>query len=137
MPEALFRGAFSKADPSFREIGRLAELFQTTLSATAIQFVKYSKEPCVFAISKNLQTPWICSPERFEFRPRRLDHLHAYSCAAEVAKVGCGVRRSSKVPAGAWFEDYSASDDAYITEESIVLGKSGYIYTLLWVHEEI
>ena len=137
MPEMMFKAAIGKAEPSFREIERLANTFQTTLSATAIQFVRFSREPCVFAITKDLRTPWFCSPDRFEFRLRRLDHLHAYSCAVEVAKAGHGVKRSSNVPAGAWFEDFSASDKAFITEESIVLGKSGYIYTLLWVHDAI
>lgn len=137
MPQHLFSPMLGKVEPSFAEIQRLAEVFHTTLSATAIQFAKHSKEPCVFAISKDLQRPWFCIPDGFEFRLRCPERIHAYSCAAEALNLGQRLVRASDVPAGVWFEDYSDTGKDYITEESLLLGNTGIVYTLLWVHDAI
>lgn len=135
MPQQFFTPLLGRAEPSFTEIERLATIFRTTLSATAIQFTKYSKEPCVFAISKNLQRPWFCIPYGFEFRVRIAERVHAFSCAAEVLKSGRRVIRASDVPAGVWFENFSDTGKDYITEESFALGDTGLVYSLIWVHD--
>jgi len=137
MPQHLFTQALGMTEPSFTEIQRLADVFHTTLSATAIQFAKCSKEPCVFAISKDLQRPWFCVPDGFEFRLRFPERVHAYSCAADAVKTGRRLVRATDVPAGVWFEDYSDTGKDYITEESLVLGNTGLVYTLLWIHDAI
>ena len=137
MPCDMFKPALNHCDPSFAEISRLANLFQTTLSATAIQYVKYTQEPCVFIISKNLGKPWFFVREDFDFRVESRDKIHAYSVTADTIKNGCKYDRANDVPAGVWFRGYSDSGKDYITEETFVLGNSGIAYTLLWVHDAI
>jgi len=137
MPSHLFIDALNQVEPSFSEIKRLANIFNTTLSATAIQFVKYSREPCAFIISKNLGKPWFYTAEGFEFWIEMRDTVHAYSVTADTINHGKKNGRANDVPAGVWFRGYSDSGKDYITEESIILGNSGIAYTLLWVHDAI
>lgn len=137
MPSELFAPAMKSVDPSFSEISRLANIFDTTLSATAIQYVKYSREPCAFIISKHLEKPWFFTAEGFEFWIEAREKVHAYSVTADTFKRGKKSGRADNVPAGVWFRGYSDSGKDYITEETFVLGNSGIVYTLLWVHNAI
>ena len=138
MPSQLFVAALDQVDPSFSEISRLANMFNTTLSATAIQFVKYSKEPCAFIISKDLEQPWIFTAEGLgEFWVERRNRIHAYSVTAATVKHGKTSGRADDVSAGVWLQNYSDTGKDYITEEALVFSDSGIAYTLLWVHDEI
>lgn len=137
MPSHLFTAAIDQVDPSFSEILRLSNIFNTSLSATAIQFVKCSREPCVFIISKDMEKPWFFTAEGFEFRMERRDKIHAYSVTADAIKHGKNKGRADDVSAGIWFQGYSDSGKDYITEEAMVFGDSGIAYTLLWVHDAI
>ncbi len=137
MPSLLFTKALELVDPSFSEISRLAHFFNTTLSATAIQFVKYSKEPCAFIISKNLETPWVYTAEGFEFWVEKRDKIHAYSVTADTVKHERNSGRADNVSAGVWLQGYSDSGKDYITEETLYFRDSGIAYTLLWVHDAI
>ncbi|MDA3873236.1 MAG: ImmA/IrrE family metallo-endopeptidase [Kiritimatiellae bacterium] len=138
MPKHMFCDAIDKGiSPCFDEIERLSDIFTTSLSATAIQYVKYRKEPCAFICSKNLGSIWWYKSDTFEFRIEHRDKVHAYSVAADAVKHGLRSDRASDVPAGVWLEEYSDSGKDYITEESLVLGSTGIVYTLLWLHEAI
>jgi Zn-dependent peptidase ImmA (M78 family) len=138
MPESMFSDEIDHStDPSFREIERLAHKFNTSLSATAIQYVKYNSEPCAFVTSKDLMNPWFFSADDFGFRLEYRKKIHAYTCAHEVAKNKMRIHRDSKISAGTWLQGYSDTGKDYITEESLALGDSGIIYTLLWIHEAI
>lgn len=137
MPNHLFADALDQVVPSFSEISRLAAIFNTTLSATAIQFVKYSKEPCAFIISKKLGQPWFFTAEDFEFWIEIGDKIHAHSVTSDTVNSGKQNGRADDVPAGVWFRGYSDSGKANITEEALVFGDSGVAYTLLWVHDAI
>jgi hypothetical protein len=138
MPQTMFSETFDKTvDPSFAEIERLSHTFCTSLSATAIQYVKYSSEPCAFIISKDLMNPWFFTTENFRFRLEYRKKVHTYTSAHEVAKTGARIHRDSKISAGTWLQGFSDTGKDYITEESLRLGDSGIIYTLLWLHEAI
>lgn len=138
MPDPMFTAAIDHSiDPAFSEIGRLANKFNTTLSATAIQYVKYNSEPCAFIISKDLMNPWFFCTENFGFQLERRKKVHAYTCAHEVVKTGARIYRDSKISAGTWLQGFSDTGKDYITEESLALGSTGIVYTLLWVHDAI
>jgi Zn-dependent peptidase ImmA (M78 family) len=137
MPKAMFTDAINKsAPPSFEEIERLASLFNTSLSATAIQYVKYSKQPCVFIITKDLGNPWCYKTDDFEFWVESREKIHQYSVTADAVSNRRSTDRASDVPAGIWLQGYEDDGKEYITEEALVLD-SGIVYTLLWLHEAI
>lgn len=135
MPEDIFVPAMRPVEPSFDEIRRLSDCFGTTLSATAIQFVKYSKEPCAFIITKDLTLPWFFTREGFEFWIEDRDKVHGHSVTAHAFSRRARLERAQDVPAGIWFRGYSDTGKDYITEEALVLGNTGITYTLLWVHD--
>ncbi len=135
MPQDLFVPAMRPVDPSFDEIHRLSACFGTTLSAAAIQFVRYSKEPCAFIITKGLGRPWCFTPEGFDFWIEDRDKVHGHSVTAHAFSRRACLERAQDVPAGIWFRGYSDTGKDYITEEALVLGNTGIAYTLLWVHD--
>lgn len=138
MPKHIFIKEINKnIDPCFSEIVRLSKVFDTTLSATAIQYIKYCGEPCSFIITKDLKRPWSFRSECFEFWISNRDHVHQYSVTSNAVSVGLQTDRADDVPAGVWLDNFSDSGKDFITEEAFVFGNSGIVYTLLWLHDSI
>src|SRR5215204_5110367 len=63
MPASLFIPRVHKREPSFDLIRALADEFRTTLTATAIQFIRYTKEECVLVASKGGHRQWFTASD--------------------------------------------------------------------------
>ena len=140
MPGSMVTPRARGQEPSFSLISRLAGDFQTSLTACAIQFVKYTPEPCVLVASHDLKRSWCSANERFreDFRLRHGETIHPYtSCACDLHNAGERSMRASDVPAGAWLDGYDPDGKESVTEDGIVLGSYGLTLSLIWVHEDI
>ena len=137
MPRNLFMPRIEQKDPSFELLRNLAADFRTTLTATAIQFLRYTKEECVLVCSKNGRRKWFWPTERFSFRLRDEMEIHDYTCAAELAKFGGGQISGNDVPAGSWFRDFSVDGMECVTEDAIYSNDFNETLSLVWVHDAI
>src|SRR5262249_35264481 len=84
MPAVLFVPRIQNKETSFDLINAVAKAFCTTLTATAIQFVRYTKEECVLVASENGHRKWFSTSDHFSFYLREETRVHEYSCAAEL-----------------------------------------------------
>lgn len=137
MPGKLFVPRVEKKDPSFELLRFLAGEFRTTLTATAIQFLRYTREECVLVCSKNGRRKWFWPTERFSSRLRDEMEIHPYTCAAELAKSGENHVRGNDVPAGSWLRDFSPDDMACVTEDAIYSNDFRETLSLVWIHDAI
>ena len=142
MPEVLFKSRLKEKIPSVSHIKELSADFKTSLTASAIQFVKYSLEPCALIASENsgeMRWLWSSMNDLFggDFQLRKSRRLHPYTCAAEIIKDSAKEKRDSRVPADAWLEGFDIDDRACVTEDSIHCGNLGFVLSLLWIHDDI
>lgn len=137
MPGKLFVPRIENKDPSFELLRSLAGEFRTTLTATAIQFLRYTKEECVLICSKGGFRKWFWPTERFGFRLRDEAEIHAYTCAAELQNSKEGHVRGNDVPAGCWLRDFSPDGKECVTEDAIHSIDLGETLSLVWIQEAI
>jgi Zn-dependent peptidase ImmA (M78 family) len=136
MPSDLFFPRLKGQRPSFELIESLAKNFNTTYTATAVQFVLNTKEECALISSSNRQRSWFILSPGFEFQMLNDNYIHGCSCTAEVGKTK-GFSRSSKTEAGYWLEGFRGNHKAYITEEARYFPTLDRTLSLLWIHDAI
>jgi hypothetical protein len=139
MPHSIFQPCVEGKVPSMDLIMQLAEDFRTTLTATAIQYVKNTSEPCALVASTNGKRNWVIPSESFaeDFFIKEGEGIHEYSCAAELVERGANHVRATDVPAGAWLEHYDPSCRECLTEDSMMLGRYRMVLSLLWIEQAI
>lgn len=138
MPKQFFQPEVNRFEPGWAAIRQLANRYQTTQSAAAIQFVHFSKEPVILVASENGIRRWyVIGDQALDFYPREDESVHRYSCA-NVLLDGTGTQeRAQDVPAGMWLRGYAPNGKEYITEDSMRAAGSRFVLTLLWIHEAI
>jgi IrrE N-terminal-like domain len=136
MPRNLFAPYGASQEPSFHLIEALAEKFSTTLTATAVQFVRTTKEECAVVSSGDRRRKWFILSSGFEFQMLEDDYIHGHSCAAEVNASNLS-SRSSDIEAGFWLEGFDGDHKSMITEDARFFPSLSRSLSLLWIHEEI
>ncbi len=136
MPKALMKPRILREEPSFALIKQLAGEFNTTLTATAAQFVLTTNEECVLVSSAERQRLWFIPSNGFSFRMLEDSYVHGHSCAAEV-NASKRHSRSSDIEAGYWFEGFRGDHKSCITEDALFFPTLRRSLSLLWVHDAI
>lgn len=137
MPASLFVPRIQNKEPSFALISALADEFTTTLTATAIQFIRYTKEECVLIATKGGHRQWFSTCDHFSFWLLEDTTVHGYSCAAELAKTGKQQVRAGDVPAGCWLRDFSPNGRECVTEDAVASRTFGGALSLVWIRDAI
>ena len=137
MPPKLFAPRIKKQIPSLDLIETLAKEFQTTFTATAVQFVLNSHgEECALVSSQGRQRQWAVRSPGFSFRLSESGYVHGHSCAVE-AMMGKGKARAADIEADFWLDEFHGNHKALITEDSRYFPKIDRTISLLWIHEDI
>ncbi len=118
MPKSLMRSRITGREPSFELIKQLAAEFDTTLTATAAQFVLTTTEECVLVSSAIRRRLWFIPSPGFSFRMLEDDYIHGHSCAAEVHD-GKRSSRCSEIEANYWLEGFRGDHKSYLTEDAL------------------
>lgn len=137
MPEDIIRSKVIGNIPSFNIISKLADDFETTLTATAIRFISLTQEPCALIASDGKTRIWTSCSSGFleDFKLLETDEIHKYSCVADTPP---SLRNptSDSVPAGAWLEGYSATCKENIREDCVQISTNMHL-SLIWIDDEI
>ena len=136
LPKTLIDQRILAQEPSFDLIKELATEFHTTLTATAVQFVRATSEECVIVSSANRQRLWFIASRGFSFTMLEDSYIHGHSCAAEVNDS----RRSSRcteIEAGYWLDGFQGDQKSFVTEDALYFPTLRRALSLLWIHEAI
>jgi len=136
MPKRFMQAQITGQEPSFELIKRLAEEFQTTLTATAAQFVLTTTEECVLVSSENRRRQWFIPSKGFTFSMLEDDYIHGHSCAAEVNEA-TRCSRASDIEASYWLDGFHGNHKSCITEDAIYFPTLRHTLSLLWIHDAI
>jgi len=136
LPKTLIEQRILAKEPSFGLIKELAAEFHTTLTATAVQFVRTTSEECVLVSSANRQRLWFIPSRGFSFTLLEDSYIHGHSCAAEVNEL----KRSSRCPeieAGYWLDGFRGDHKSFVTEDALYFRSLRRALSLIWIHEAI
>ena len=102
LPERFFKPLCDEEAPSLDHIGELAHKFNTSLTATALRYIRFTEAPVALVYTENQYIKWVGqSVELKEMRlfidPRK--RLHSTSMAARQS------RRQQHVRADIWFDE--------------------------------
>src|SRR5258706_6007823 len=136
MPDSIFARRIEGQEPSFDLIETLTRDFKTTLTATAVQFVHYTREECVLVSLADRRRKWFIRSTDFSFKMEEDDYIHGYTCANEVGP-GKKRARADDVPAHAWLQGFKGDHKALATEDAWVFPTLHRTLSLLWVREAI
>lgn len=134
LPEHLFKPLCNEEDPSLACVKRLSNMFDTSLTATALRYIEFSDEPIAVVYSENKYIKWVQQSSELKemelyINPRR--KLDDRTVAASL------VKGRKRVNANAWFDEGYLDKDAHIVEHSLYIPNYNSVLTLLWVDEEI
>lgn len=136
MPVQIFKKYCKGSRPSFDEIRDLAEVFQTTLTATAIRYVDYALHPCVLVVSENKIVKWLHWKADFPYRIiKKGTKIGEYSCAYDFFTKGEVPPKPESVSGDTWLEDCRFGRNLVLYEHAVPLPFYNTVLSLIWVHE--
>ena len=144
MPKQFFAPLCLSEEPSLSYITSLANQFMTSLTATALKYIKFCNEPVAIVMSQNSKIQWFQSSSDFDSLRDDLNffiELHSIlepdTLAAKLFKDSNYPKRKARVHASSWFTPGNYNKDATIQEHSIAMPNYEAVLTLLWIDEEI
>lgn len=133
LPEAMFSARAKNREVSFATVRRLAEMFQTSVTATAIRLVEFGSFPAMVVCSESERRRWFKRgfdvPDVLWPRERISPMTVAYDVLKGTTSPG-----PTDVAADAWFEHRDAGRYA-IREDSMRIA-GDLVLTLLWWKDE-
>lgn len=123
--------------PSLQLIGRVAEEYETSLSASGWRFCDIVSTPCAIIWSTSKVIQWLRKSDSFPFFLRRGANVPEGSYAMAAYKGKRLPEAPEPVPAGEWIDHPRILEGAEIWEHSLNLPSYDSVITLLWVRSEI
>lgn len=102
MPEALFKRRCDRNRPCLHDVAALAKEFSTSLTATAIRFVRFAPEPCAVVHSTNGVVDWLDWSDDFRPGIRKGTKLDERTYAGDLFAGKAVDDRPSQVDGEAW-----------------------------------
>jgi Zn-dependent peptidase ImmA (M78 family) len=136
MPEFLFKSC-CVGTPSIALLDGLAEVFRTSVLATAFQYCEYTREPVALVLSEGWRMKSF-RPFKAGWPRIRYGEIHRDSAAGErLDGRSVDSRRMVRSPAYAWLEGFEDRPDKDIMEDSRYLEYYDKTLTLLWQDESL
>jgi Zn-dependent peptidase ImmA (M78 family) len=135
MPRSLFFPMCRSLEPSFENLRKLSDAFDTSLMATALRFIDSTKENCFIVYSKDLRILWWKKNKSSLFIEKDRV-LGPKTMANQCVKNGLESTPMKKVPLESWFSEAPEKLRVSISEQSMRLGSSSYVLSFLWLFEE-
>ena len=123
--------------PSIQLVSKIANLCNTSLSASAWRFCDLISERCAIVWSSNRTVQWSRSSEEFRFAIRRGMPIEKGTFAFECHIGGQVPNQHAPVGAHLWIQSQNVRDGAEIWEQSIALPAYGSVLSLLWIKNRI
>lgn len=131
MPGNLFAPGCQPRRPDLHRVAQLAESFDTTLTASALRFVRFCRDRVAVVFSANGRPVW--SRKSDDFKAWIRDDLDPDTYAYDAHNGVAPVDRLSVMPAQSWLDSERIRGDAEIFEHTRWMPRYGCALTLLWI----
>ena len=132
MPYEIFDRFVLSGRPTFDVISKIAKEFRTTLTATSLRYIGFSKEPCALVVSKDCVIKWYQKSDSFNYHVKVGEKLSFDTFAFDFFDGVELNKNPDSVPARAWLAG-AIDDESDIIEQSVSLGSYGVVLSLLWI----
>jgi len=133
MPESIFREYCPRDLPSFTLIGNLAEIFKTSLTATAFRYVELGHFPCALIASVDGRIKWMSCSSDFPSRILQIDTpVHKLSVAGSCLLGESAPSLPELVEKSYWLESGNENEDLKLHEHAVNLTTYNTILSLLF-----
>ena len=136
MPHEIFVRFVNTGQPTFDAISGVAKEFRTTLTATALRYVGFSKEPCALVVSKDCVIRWYRKSGSFNFHVKIGEKVSFDTFAFDFFDGLDLTKDPGSVPARAWLAG-EIDEESDIIEQSVALGNYGVVLSLLWIRDDV
>jgi Zn-dependent peptidase ImmA (M78 family) len=136
MPQEIFVRLIKQGQPTLDTISDLAKDFRTTMTAAALRYVSFSKEPCAIVFSKDGVIKWYRKSSSFNFHVRVGEKLSFDTYAFDYFDGVKIPKEPESVPARAWLAG-EINEESELFEQSLSLGSYGVVLSLLWVYNDV
>jgi Zn-dependent peptidase ImmA (M78 family) len=136
MPHEIFIRSIKIGQPTLDMISELAKEFRTTLTATALRYVGFSKEPCALVVSKDGFIKWYRKSDSFNFHVKVGEKLSFDTFAFDFFDGVNLPLEPDSVPTHAWLAG-EIDEEAELFEQSLSLKSYGIVLSLLWIYNGI
>lgn len=130
MPEGLVKAHLTRTLPGLEVVERLANSFDTTLTASAIRYIELCDEPCAVVYSSNQKVCWFRANPLFRGWIKIGGPLSPNTHASDYFTTGTASQRMEIVRKDAWID--GASDRSTIKEQSRAFPRYNSVLTILW-----
>lgn len=137
IPSDEVQSLINSEKPSLQLISRVAEQYETSLSASAWRYCDIVSVPCAIIWSTNRVIQWLRKSDSFNFFLRRGVNVPEGSYALVAYKGERLPEGPEPVPAAEWIEHPRLLEGAEIWEQSLKLPYYDSVITLLWAKREI
>jgi len=132
LPAGYVREPLRLHDPSFEAIGRVANQFETSLTATTLRFVTLTELLCVVVWSEANRARWYRRSDAFPFYLSKDILPCDGSLAYRLFEGGRVPDDFAEIPPEAWLDRRDAARVARALEHSLRLPNYDAVLTLLW-----
>ncbi|MBW1947588.1 MAG: ImmA/IrrE family metallo-endopeptidase [Deltaproteobacteria bacterium] len=130
LPKKLFKDRCDVREVNFTAVRKLAQEFTTSLTATAIRFVRFCPEMCALVFSKDSKIQWFYKSEDWWPILKKGQPLDNGSFAYNFFHRKEVPDEPLEVDGKAWIDSRRVES---IIEHSIVSKNYGYVLSLLWI----
>jgi Zn-dependent peptidase ImmA (M78 family) len=133
LPRALIEKNCDVKEVNFEPVKVIADKFQTSLTATAIKFVRFCPEMCAVIFSEDSTIKWLYRSNDFwpyirigkklDKRTLAYDFFHGKELAEDPEDID----------ASAWIDSDKLGDLDEVVEHSIAFPRLGCVLTILWI----
>jgi len=133
LPTSLVKKSCDVKQVNLKPIMSIADRFQTSLTATAIKFVRLCPEMCAVVFSENSRIKWVYRSDDFWPFIQIRRKLDARTLAFDFFGKKVLPAEPEEVEADAWFE--VKRDDAVqeVVENSVAIPSINSVLTILWI----
>lgn len=134
MPKSLMEPLCDCDRPSLHDISAIAERFQTSLTSTALRFIKFSDEPCAVVHSSHGKVDWYHKTDDFLVPLRRGMKIDRDTYAADLFSGQRVADRHQAVDPDGWCDGryaHRVTDAVLLHEHSRQVSPTS-VLTLLW-----
>ena len=130
LPKSLIEKRCDVAEVDFRPIKQLSKEFRSSLTATAIRFVRFCPEICAVVFSKDARVKWFYGSEDWWPFIQIGSKLDARTVAYSFFKGKTLPDDPIEVDADAWVEEDGLDE---IVEHSVSSKYLNFVLTILWI----